>query len=152
MPAAASPLKARITEDMKAAMRAKDAPRLGTIRLILSAIKQVEVDTRKDLSDEDILAILDKMAKQRRESIEQYERAGRDDLAGKERAELEIIQSYLPEPLSEAEIDALIDAAIGETGAAGMKDMGKVMGLLKPKLQGRADMGAVSARVKARLS
>ena len=152
MPTAASPLKARITEDMKAAMRAKDAPRLGTIRLILSAIKQVEVDTRKDLSDEDILAILDKMAKQRRESIEQYDKAGRDDLAGKERAELEIIQSYLPEPLSEAEIDALIDAAIGETGATGMKDMGKVMGLLKPKLQGRADMGAVSARVKARLS
>ncbi|RMG54624.1 MAG: GatB/YqeY domain-containing protein [Gammaproteobacteria bacterium] len=152
MPAAASPLKERITEDMKAAMRAKDSARLGTIRLILSAIKQVEVDTRKDLSDEDILAILDKMAKQRRESIEQYDKAGRDDLAGKERAELEIIQSYLPEQLSEAEIDALIDAAISETGASGMKDMGKVMGLLKPKMQGRADMGAVSARVKARLS
>ncbi len=152
MPQAASPLKSRISDDMKSAMKAGEKERLGTIRLILSAIKQQEVDSRKDLQDEDILAILDKMSKQRRESIDQYEKAGRDDLAGKEKAELEILQTYLPSQLDDEAITALIDEAIKATGAEAMKDMGKVMGILKPKMQGRADMAAVSAQVKSRLS
>ncbi|MFN2348171.1 MAG: GatB/YqeY domain-containing protein [Thioalkalivibrio sp.] len=147
-----SPLKARITEDMKSAMRAGEKSRLGTIRMVLAAVKQVEVDTRTDLDDTQVLAILDKMLKQRRESISQYTAAGRSDLADAEQQEMEIIQSYLPEPLSEDEIAAIIDAAVTETGAASVRDMGKVMGQLKPKLQGRADMSEVSARIKARLA
>ncbi len=146
-----SSLKQRITDDMKSAMRAGEKERLGTIRLILAAIKQVEVDTRKALDDTSILAILDKMVKQRRESIAQYEKAGRDELAAKEQAEIEIIQAYLPEQLSDDAIDALITTAISDTGASSLRDMGKVMGMLKPKLQGRADMGAVSAKIKQRL-
>ena len=148
---AESQLKSRITEDMKAAMRAGDKARLGTIRMVLAAIKQVEVDTREALDDAGVLAVLDKMVKQRRESIEQFRKAGRDDLADAEQDELEVIGTYLPEPLSEEEIGQLIDSAIAETGAASVRDMGKVMGLLKPQIQGRADMSAVSARVKARL-
>jgi hypothetical protein len=137
---------------MKSAMKAGEKERLGTIRLILSAIKQQGVDSRKDLEDSDIIAILDKMSKQRRESIDQYEKAGRDDLAGKEKAELEIIQTYLPSQLGDDEIASMIDEAIKTTGAEVMKDMGKVMGILKPKMQGRADMAAVSAQIKSRLS
>jgi len=152
MPQAASPLKSRISDDMKSAMKAGEKERLGTIRLILSAIKQQEVDSRKDLDDNDILAILDKMSKQRRESIDQFEKAGRDDLAGKEKAEIEILQTYLPSQLGDDEIQTLIDEAIEATSAEAMKDMGKVMGILKPKMQGRADMAAVSAQVKSRLS
>ena len=152
MPANASPLKARITEDMKSAMRAGEKSKLATIRLILAAIKQVEVDTRNDLDNSQVLAVLDKMVKQRRESISQYEQAGRNELAEKEHQEITVIQEYLPEQLGEDEITSLIDEAIAATGAESMRDMGKVMGQLKPKLQGRADMGAVSARIKARLS
>jgi uncharacterized protein YqeY len=144
-------LKKRIQEDVKDAMRAKDKPRLATIRLITAAIKQREVDERIELDDTQVLVVLDKMCKQRRESISQFEQAGRDDLAAQEKAELELIQQYLPEQLSEAEINELIDAAMQDTAASSMKDMGKVMGQLKPKLQGRADMGAVSALIKARL-
>jgi len=144
-------LKDRIQQDMKDAMRGKDKPRLGVVRLILAAIKQREVDERIELDDEQLLVVLDKMAKQRRESIEQYNSAGRDELAAQENFELDIIKSYLPEQLDDAAIDALIDDALQSTGASSIKDMGKVMGLLKPKLQGRADMGAVSARIKARL-
>lgn len=152
MSATDSALKQRITEDMKAAMRAGEKTRLGTIRLILSAIKQVEVDTRKILDDNDVLAILDKMVKQRRESISQYEKAGRDELVAQEQAEIDIIQDYLPEQLGDEEIDSLIDEAIAQTGATDLRDMGKVMGILKPKMQGRADMGAVSARIKQQLA
>jgi len=152
MPETASPLKARITEDMKTAMRSGEKERLATIRLVLAAIKQVEVDTRSALTDDDLLPLLDKMCKQRRESIEQFEQAGRDDLASKERQELEIIQTYLPAQLSEAEIAQLIDEAIAQTGAESVRDMDKVMGIIKPKAQGRADMAAVSAQIKARLS
>ncbi len=137
---------------MKTAMKAGDKPRLGVIRLITSAIKQVEVDERKDLSDADILAILDKMTKQRRESAAQYEQAGRQDLLDQENYEITVLQEFLPEALSDDEIDALIEAAIASTQASSIKDMGKVMGELKPKLQGRADMGAVSGRIKARLN
>jgi len=147
-----SELKARITEDMKAAMRAKDAPRLSAIRLILAAIKQREVDERKDLTDADILAVLDKMGKQRRDSISQYDAAGRQDLADAERFELNLLQEYMPKALSDAEIEQALDAAMAESGAVGPQDMGKVMGLLKPRLAGRADMTAVSQRVKARLA
>jgi uncharacterized protein YqeY len=146
------PLKQRITEDMKTAMRAGDKRRLGVIRLIMAAIKQREVDERiESLSDEQVLAVLDKMVKQRRESVAQYEKAGRDDLAEQESFEIQVLQDYLPAALSDSEIDALIEHALADTGASSMKDMGKVMGVLKPKLQGRADMGAVSARIKARL-
>jgi uncharacterized protein len=148
----ADSLKEQITSDMKDAMRAKEKDRLGTIRLIQAAIKQREVDERIELDDEQVLAVLDKMVKQRRDSITQYRDAGREELAAVEEAELVIIQHYLPEALSEAEIDSFIDEAISSSGAESMKDMGKVMGLLKPKVQGRADMGAVSARIKARLS
>ena len=144
-------LKERIQQDMKDAMRAADKPRLATIRLILAAIKQIEVDERKDLDDTGITIVLDRMVKQRRESISQFEKAGRTDLVDQEAAELAIIQTYLPEPLSESELNALIDEAMAQTGASSIKDMGKVMALLKPKLQGRADMGAVSALIKARL-
>lgn len=148
----ADSLKEQITSDMKDAMRAKAKERLGTIRLILAGIKQREVDERIELNDEQVLAVLDKMVKQRRDSIAQYRDAGREELAAIEEAELVIIQHYLPEALSEAEIDNMIDEAISSSGAESMKDMGKVMGVLKPKVQGRADMGAVSARIKARLS
>ena len=148
----ATDLQRRIEEDMKAALRAGDKARLGTLRLILAALKQVEVDTRKPLDEAGVLAVLDKMAKQRRESIAQFKAAGRTDLRDKEQAELAVIQEYLPEPLDEAELAALIDAAIAEAGASTLRDMGKVMGILKPRLQGRADMAAVSAAVKSRLS
>ncbi|MDX1697866.1 MAG: GatB/YqeY domain-containing protein [Thiohalobacterales bacterium] len=144
-------LKERIQQDMKEAMRAKEKARLATIRLILAAIKQREVDERIELDDDQVIAVLDKMAKQRRESIAQFEKAGRDDLIAQENAELEIIQPYLPKALGEDELNALIDAALQATGASSIKDMGKVMGQLKPKIQGRADMGAVSALIKSRL-
>ncbi|NOR40730.1 MAG: GatB/YqeY domain-containing protein [Gammaproteobacteria bacterium] len=144
-------LKDRILQDVKDAMRAKDKPRLATLRLITAAIKQQEIDERIELDDTQVLALLDKMCKQRRESISQFEKAGRDDLIAQEVSELELIQTYLPEQLGEDEIIALIDAAMAATGAASIKDMGKVMGQLKPKLQGRADMGAVSAMIKAKL-
>ena len=147
-----SALKARISEAMKAAMKAQDKPRRDAIRLIQADMKRVEVDERIELDDARVLAILDKMAKQRRESIEQFGKAGRQDLVDSESFELSVIQEFLPQPLTDAEIGALIDAAIAESGAAGMKDMGKVMALLKPRFQGRADMGAVSQRIKARLA
>ena len=144
-------IKDRIQQDMKDAMRAKEKARLGTIRLILAAIKQREVDERIELDDTQVIAVLDKMAKQRRESISQFEQAGRDDLIAQENAELGIILPYLPEALGEDELNALIEAAMEATGASSIKDMGKVMGQLKPKIQGRADMGAVSALIKSRL-
>ena len=133
-------------------MRSGDKPRLGVIRLILAAVKQREVDERIELDDDQILAVLDKMAKQRRESIDQYTKAGRNDLADQENFELELIKTYLPEQLDDAAIDALIDEALQATGASSIKDMGKVMAILKPKMQGRADMGAISGRIKSRLS
>jgi len=145
-------LKARIQDDMKAAMKGGDKPRLAVIRLILAAIKQREVDERIELDDEQVLAVLDKMVKQRRDSIKQYGDAGRDDLVSAEQAEVKIIQEYLPEALSEAEILAIIEQAVSETGAESMQDMGKVMGKVKPQVQGRADMGAVSGLVKRKLS
>ncbi len=145
-------LKQRIDADMKAAMRNKEKERLGAIRLILAAIKQREVDERITLDDSQVLAVLDKMVKQRRDSISQYEKANRQDLVDKEQFELELIQGYLPAQLSDVEIDAAIDQTIAATGATSAKEMGKVMGLLKGQLQGRADIGAVSARLKAKLS
>jgi len=144
-------LTARIQEDMKTAMRGGDKRRLGVIRLILAAIKQREVDERIVLDDTQVTVVLDKMLKQRRESISQYEQAGRTDLVEQEQFEMGVIQAYLPQPLSPTEIDTLIGQAITETGAGGIKDMGKVMALLKPELQGRADMSAVSAQIKAKL-
>ena len=144
-------LSQRIREDMKTALKAGDKRRLGVIRLILAAIKQREVDERIELDDSQTLAVLDKMVKQRRDSIEQFEKAGRNELAEQESFEIEVLQAYMPEALSEEEIDAMIAEAISGTGAASLRDMGKVMGLLKPKIQGRADMGAVSAMVKQRL-
>ena len=144
-------LKARITDDMKAAMKAKDAQRLGAVRLALAAIKQREVDERKDLSDADVLAVLEKMIKQRRDSIQQYTAGNRKDLADQEQFEIDVLAAYLPQQASEAEVDAVIGEAIAATGAKGVADMGKVMGQVKAKLAGRADMGQVSARVKARL-
>lgn len=132
-------------------MRSADKARLQTIRLILSAVKQQEVDTREEQSDDDIIAILTKMQKQRRESISQFEQAGRQDLVDKENQELEVISEFLPDALSDSEIDQLIAEALSTTGADSMKDMGKVMGILKPKLAGRADMGAVSAKIKSAL-
>ena len=143
-------LKDRIQDDMKAAMRAKDKQRLGAIRLILAAIKQREVDERIELNEVQTLAVLEKMIKQRRESLAQYQNAGRADLADQEAFEIELIQAYLPAPLSEAELDALIVHAIAATGAQSVRDMGKVMAAIKDQAQGRADMAAVSARVKAR--
>ena len=145
-------LKDRISQDIKDAMRAKDKPRLATLRLIHAAIKQREVDERIELDDTQVTDVLGKMVKQRRESISQFEKAGRDDLTAIENNELEIITPYLPEQLGEDEINALIDAALEQTGATSIKDMGKVMGQLKPALQGKADMGAVGALIKARLS
>lgn len=145
-------LKLQIQDDMKAAMRAKEKDRLATIRLILAALKQKEVDERIELDDAQVLAILDKMVKQRRDSISQYEKGNRPDLAAKEQAEVEIIQAYLPEQLSTAEIEELTKAAIAATGASSMKEMGQVMAQLKPKLQGRADMKVVSDLIKSLLS
>ena len=145
------PLRDQITNDMKDAMRAGDKPRLAVIRLILAAIKQREVDERITLDDTQVLAVLDKMVKQRRDSVTQYQAGNRQDLADKEQAEIELIQTYLPAQLTEAELDALVADAVQATGAASIKDMGKVMGVLKPKVQGRADMGAVSARIKSKL-
>ena len=144
-------LKQRIQEDMKTAMKAGEKVRLGVIRLILAAIKQREVDERIELDDTQVLAVLDKMVKQRRDSVTQYSAAGREDLAEVERVEIEVCQGYLPQPLTEAEIAALIDAAIAATGATGMKEMSKVMAQIRPQAQGRADMGAVSALIKQRL-
>ncbi len=145
-------LKQQIQDDMKSAMKSGNKSRLGTIRLIMAAVKQREVDERIELNDEQVLAVLDKMVKQRRDSITQYEQAGRTDLADKESAEIEVIKDYLPEALGDDAITALITEAITSTGASGMADMGKVMGRLKPKIQGRADMGAVSALVKQQLA
>ncbi len=145
-------LKQQISEDMKAAMKGGDKRRLGVVRLILAAIKQVEVDERRDLADSDILAVLNRMVKQRRDSLQQYQDAGRDELAAQEAYELEVITAYLPEPLGDDEIADLVDEAVAATGASSMKDMGKVMGALKPKLEGRADMGKVSALVKQKLA
>jgi uncharacterized protein len=145
-------LKARIQEDMKTALRSGDKARLGCIRLIMAAVKQREVDERIALDDTQLFGVLEKMGKQRRESIAQFQAGGRADLVAKENAELDIINAYLPAPLAGAELDALINQAIGETGAASIKDMGKVMALIKSKAQGRADMSAVGARIKARLS
>ena len=145
-------LKAKITEDMKSAMRAKDAARLSAIRLLLAAMKQREVDERIELSDADILAIIEKMLKQRRDSVTQYEAGGRQDLADVEKFEIEVLSGYMPQQLGEAEIAAEAAAAVTAAGAKGMQDMGKVMAILKPKLAGRADMARVSALVKARLA
>ncbi len=145
-------LKEKIQEDVKNAMRARDKARIGTLRMVTAAIKQVEVDTRTEMNDEAVLLVLDKMAKQRRESLEQYEAHGRDDLAEQERYELSVLADFLPEPLGEAELASLIDEAISSTGAAGMQDMGKVMGVLKPQVQGRADMKALSGVIRARLN
>jgi uncharacterized protein len=145
-------LRDRITEEMKAAMKAGEKERLGTIRLALAAIKQREVDERITLDDAQVLAVLDKMIKQRREAIAQFQTGGRADLVAKETAEIGVLQGYLPAQMSEAEIDELIAQSIAATGAASVKDMGKVMALVKPKAQGRADLGAVSARIKQKLS
>ena len=144
-------LKNQITEDMKSAMKAGDKDRLKTVRLIMAAIKPVEVDQRTELDDAGVLSVLDKMVKQRRDSVEQFEKGGRDDLAAIEKAEIEVLEDYLPEQLSEAELAALVDEVIAATGAEGMRDMGKVMGQIKARAAGRADMGAVSATVKQRL-
>ena len=144
-------IKDRLQDDMKAAMRAKDKERLGAIRLILAAVKQREIDERIVLSDIQTLAVLEKMIKQRRESLAQYQNAGRDDLAAQEAFEIDLIQSYQPAPLSEAEVEALIAAAMAATGAQSVRDMGKVMAIIKDQAQGRADMAMVSTRIKARL-
>ncbi len=145
-------LKVRITDDMKSAMRAKDTVRLGTIRLLLAAIKQKEIDERIELNDAAVSSIVEKLIKQRKDSISQFQAAGRDDLVAVEQAELVVLQTYLPEQLSAAEVEAAVVAAIAESGAASAKDMGKVMGLIKPRLAGRADMGQVSTLIKARLA
>ncbi len=147
-----SELKTRITEDMKAAMKGGDKHRLGAIRLILAALKQIEVDERVTLDDARIVHILEKMLKQRRDSITQYEAAKREDLAGQERYEMDIIEAYMPTQLSAAEVDAIVAAAVKETGAASMRDMGRVMALVKERAAGRADMGELSQRVKAKLA
>jgi hypothetical protein len=144
-------LKEKITEDMKNAMRAKEAARLATIRLLTSAIKQKEVDERIEVNDEQVLSIIEKMIKQRKDSITQFEAGGRQDLADIEKSELAILSTYMPAALSEAEVQAEVQAAVAASGAAGPQDMGKVMAILKPKLAGRADMTAVSAIVKAAL-
>lgn len=145
-------LKARIQDDMKTAMKARETERLAAIRLLMAACKQKEIDERIELDDAGVIAVIDKMLKQRRDSVTQYEAAQRMDLADKERSEMAVLTAYLPQPLTDAEIDALIEAAVQESGAASLQEMGKVMGLLKPKMAGRADMGVVSARIKARLA
>jgi uncharacterized protein YqeY len=146
-----SALKQQLTEDMKTAMRAKDKKRLGVIRLALAAIKQLEVDERIELDDTRVLAVIDKMVKQRRDSAQQFTDADRPELAEQENYEIGVLQEYLPAALDEAELDALITKAIADSGASSMKEMGQVMGILKPQVQGRADMGAVSQRIKALL-
>lgn len=145
-------LKQTLNDDIKAAMRAREAERLSALRLLLAAIKQREVDERRELSDADVVGVVEKLIKQRREAVSQFEAGGRADLAAKERAEIDVLSAYMPQAMSEAEVNALIEAAITEAAAAGPKDMGKVMALLKPRVAGRADMGRVSALVKARLS
>lgn len=145
-------LKGQIQDDMKAALKAGDRDRLKVIRLAVAAIKQIEIDRRTELDDAAVLGVVEKMVKQRRDSISQFRQGGREDLADIEQAEIVVLDGYLPEPLSEAELNALIDTAIAESNASGMRDMGKVMGRLKSEVQGRADMGAVSATVKARLA
>lgn len=146
-----SNLKDQIQTDMKAAMKARQSDKLTTIRMLMAAIKQREIDEQITLSDEQVLAVIGKMIKQRQDSFEQFQNAGRDELATKEKAEIEILQAYLPPPLSEAEIEAILSEAIKQTGASTLKDMGKVMGSVKPQLQGRADLGKVSAKIKALL-
>ncbi len=147
-----SDLKQRINDNVKDAMRAKEKERLKTLRLITAAIKQIEVDKRIELDDDAVIAVLEKMLKQRKDSIEAFEKADRNELADIEKAEMLIIKEYMPEQMSDAEVDALIDDAIASTGAASMKDMGKVMGMLKAPLAGKADMGAVSGKIKSRLT
>jgi len=144
-------LKQRVSDDMKAAMRARDAARLSAVRLLLAAMKQKEVDERVELADADVLGIIEKMLKQRRESIAQYEKAARQDLADQEKFEIGVLSAYLPQQMGEAEVLQAVAAAVAESGALGVKDMGKVMALLKPRLAGRADMGKVSGLVKAKL-
>jgi hypothetical protein len=144
-------LKEKINDDVKTAMRAKDVARLGTLRMLTAAIKQREVDGRIPLDDAQVVAVIEKLIKQGRESIEQYEKGGRKDLADKERSEMAVWQVYMPQPLSDAEIDKFIAEAITATSASSIKDMGKVMGILKTKLQGRADMGQVGGKIKAKL-
>src|SRR6056297_1484889 len=145
-------VKSRLKDDMKQAMRSGDKARLGVVRMALAAIQQREVDERAELDEAAVLGVIEKMVKQRRESVEQYRAGGRDDLADKEAAEIALLSGYLPEPLSESELAAMIDAAIAETGAASMKDMGRVMALLRDRAQGRADMASLSAQVKSRLN
>jgi uncharacterized protein YqeY len=145
-------LKGQITEDMKSAMKAGEKDRLKVVRLIMAAIKQVEVDQRIELDDAAVLSVLDKMVKQRRDSVEQFEKGNRQDLADIEKAEIAVLETYLPEQLSDAELDALVEETISATGAESIRDMGKVMGQIKGKAAGRADMGAVGAKVKARLA
>lgn len=145
-------LRERITEDMKMAMRAKDTPRLGSIRLLQAAIKQREVDERIELDDAQVVAVIEKMLKQRRDSISQYEAANRNDLADVEKFEVSVLQTYMPQALSDAEVEQMVVDAIAASGAAGVKDMGKVMAAVKPQVAGRADMGKVSALIKAKLS
>jgi uncharacterized protein YqeY len=145
------PLKGQITEDMKSAMKAGEKDRLKVVRLMLAAIKQIEIDKRIELDDAAVLGVIEKMVKQRRDSVEQFQKGNRNDLAEIELAEIAILDTYLPEQLSDTEVDALIDAAIAATGAESIRDMGKVMGQVKSQAAGRADMGAVGAKVKARL-
>lgn len=147
-----SELKQRLTEEMKQAMRAKEKERLGTIRLILAELKRIEVDERIELDDNRVLSVLDKMSKQRRDSLAQFKSAGRDDLAATEQFELEVISTFLPAALTDSEINTLIEEAVNATGASSMADMGKVMGMIKPKAQGRADMAEISKRIKAKLN
>ena len=141
----------RLKDEQKAAMKAKDKPRLGTIRLIMAAIKQLEVDGQKTLNDDEILAVLTKMVKQRRDSIAQYQSAGRNDLADVEQAEISVLEEFMPQPLTDEEVAALVKEAVASSGASSMQDMGKVMAVLKPQVQGRADMGKISQLVKANL-
>ncbi len=145
-------LKARITDDVKAAMKGGDKETLKVLRLLTAAIKQIEVDERIELDDAGVAGVLNKMVKQRRDSVEQFTKGGRDDLAAIEQAEIAVLETYLPEPLSDSELDAIVEAAIDETGAESIRDMGRVMAIVKDRAAGRADMGAVSGRVKARLS
>ena len=145
-------LKDTISEATKAAMKARDKPRVAALRLINADIKRVEVDERRELTDEDVLVVLDRMTKQRQDALAQYTSAGRDELAAQEQMELDLIREFMPEPLSDSELEEIVTAAVKESGAETMKDMGKVMGLIKPRVQGRADMGKVSARVKGLLS
>ena len=145
-------LQEQLKSELKTAMLAKDKARVGTIRLLMAEIKQKEVDTRTVMNDEEIIAVLTKMVKQRKDAISQFEAAGRQDLVDVESAEIAVLQAFLPQPLSEAEIDTLIDSTVTQLAATGMQDMGKVMNALRPQLQGRADMGLVSAKIKARLA